>query len=143
MISQVYDAQITDILNGGKIYRLRNKHYNANLAMGSVLAQRFQASTALTPSFTVHMVGQPECCEGDHAPCNPSTTPPSPSTMLPPTSSPVPECPTTEIVDEWPGNFKGEFAIPIWNPVTGGWRVELQFSEPVSNLQVTSFCTVV
>ncbi|XP_022097093.1 uncharacterized protein LOC110982761 [Acanthaster planci] len=138
---QVYDAQITDILQGGKIYRLTNKHYNADLAEGIEHIQRFQASAAVTPSFTVHMVGQPECCQGDSAvSCHPSTTLPPPTSepdaTSPTTAASTLQCPLTNIVDEWPGNFKGEIVIPIRNEVSGGWLVELKFSEPVLNLQV-------
>ncbi|XP_038057262.1 endoglucanase 4-like [Patiria miniata] len=85
---QVYNALITDILNGGTIYRLRNKNYNADLAAGTVNTQRFQASTTVTPSFTAHMVGQPECCQDDPTSCQTSTT------VSPPTTEPSTELPT-------------------------------------------------
>lgn len=141
-LSQVYDAIITDILNGGTIYRLRNKNYNADLASGTDLLQRFQASATSTPSFTAHMTGQPECCEGGVELCNTaspaaSTTsaPPTTTTTSLPTTTLILVCPMTNLIDQWPGNFKGEFVIPIRNQVNG-WTVELQFSEPVSNFQV-------
>ena len=41
-----------------------------------------------------------------------------------------------EIVDEWPGHVKARVIIPLTNPVTSGWRLFLQFSDPVLNVQV-------
>ena len=41
-------------------------------------------------------------------------------------------------IKSWPGHLKARVTIPLATPLTSGWTLFLQFSDPVSNIQVRS-----
>nr|XP_054749385.1 uncharacterized protein LOC129254871 [Lytechinus pictus] len=123
---QIWTASILSVSNDKRVYRLRNQQWNRRLDVGVVYEAEFigSLSSAIIPTFSFLME--------DHPACDDIT-----SEVSSVVDNGVCSCGTVrQLIDEWGNNFKGRVRVPVTNSLTGGWTAELEFSEPVWNLQI-------